>query len=142
MRPDAAVDADDIGTVRVELGRELLGRDPFEGVAVLFERHRRDDRKLRDVANPLDRRANLGKIGERLEDEQVDPAGFERSGLCAERLARLLDRGRTPGLDPDPERADRSRDVAIRARDLAGEGGPLLVDLPELAFEAVVAELV
>ena len=86
--PDAAVQADDVGAARFELGHERLGRRAVEAVAVLFGGHLRDDRQVADAAHRADRRADLVHVAEGLEHEQIDAAFEQRRGLLAEDTPR------------------------------------------------------
>src|SRR5262249_22563490 len=138
---DRAVDADDGGAALLELGRELLRRRAVERVAVLFGRHLGGDRQIGKTSYGVDRGADLVEIAKRLEDEQVDAAVEERPPLLAEVLARLVDAGPPPRLDPYPQRSNRSRDVRLVARRMARDLRRLLVDRVQPIGEAERSEL-
>src|SRR5439155_14359646 len=104
----------------------------------LVERHQRDDWKGRYVAHRVDRVIELTQVRERLDEEHVSSAALEDRRLLGVDLA------------PDPrrrrlaERADRSGDEHVLARDLAGVAGELhrgRVDVLEVVLEVMVREL-
>ena len=142
-RPDGAVDAENRRAPALQLRRELLRRRAVERVAVLFGRHLRDDRPIGHAAHRVDRGADLVHVAERLEDEQVDAAVGQRLRLLAEVLARFVDAGLSPRLDPDAERPDRAGDVGLAAcrGGAARDPRPLDVDRLELVGETERAEL-
>ncbi len=101
-RPDAAVQADDVGAERLELRGELLRRRAVGGDAVVAGGELRDHRLVRDGADAADGGAELGDVAEGLEHEQVDAGVGERL-----RPARGT---------PLPPRRGRSCPTARRAR--------------------------
>ena len=120
--------------------RRGLGRDAAERLAVGVEGHQRDDWERRHAAHGLDRGDELVEIEERLEHEQVDAAALEDLRLLAEALALL---GGVEPLDV-ADRADRARDVDVRARHLSGlarEAHRRRVDPLELVLEVVPRQL-
>ena len=140
-RPDRAVDTEQGGTTSLEVGREPLGWRPVERVPVFLGGHLRDDRQVRDPADGVDGGANLVQVAERLQNEQVDPAFHERPRLFLECVARLVDTGLSPRLDPDPERTDRSGHVGATRSGRARDPRPLHIDRAQPVAEPERPEL-
>ena len=127
-RSDAAVDADHRDAELFELRDERLRRDAVERVAVFLGGHLGDDRQIRESLHGANRRRDLVHVMERLEHEQVDAAVDQSADLFAEVGFRFVDAGLPPGLDANPQRTDRTRDVRLLPRGVPGDACALGVD--------------
>ena len=135
-RSDAAIDADDIGAPSLHVGGKLLGRRPIESVAVIFDRHLRNDRQRRHAPDRADRRAHLVQVSEGFEDEQIDLAVEQCLRLFAKHRLGFVEAGLAPGLDAYAERTDRARDVGLPARRSTCEAGTFGVDFVYLVGQS------
>ena len=132
LRAEAAVDARDVGAERGGDVRDFVRRLAAHCAAVALERHLRDDRQVARLLHGEHRLAQLGEVGERLEDEQIDAALEQRLDLLAERRAHLLRPDVADGREHAAGRADRAGDEDRMAADLArvaGEARGAEVDL-------------
>ena len=124
-----------------QLGAELLRRRPVQLLAVVLDRHLRDDRQVADAAHRRDGGADLVEVAERLEDEQVHAAVEQRPRLLAEVLLGLVHAGLAPRLDPDAQGTDGAGHVCLLARRVTGHARPRHVDGVRLVGEAEGPEL-
>src|SRR6267378_3377730 len=78
-----------------------------ERVTVLFGRHLRDNRQVRDAPHGVDGGANLVDVAKRLEDDEIHAALDEGLRLLAEVLPGFVDAGLAPRFDTNSQRTDR-----------------------------------
>ena len=134
-RPDAAVDADHIRAAPLHLRRELLRRRSVEAVAVVLDRHLRDDRQLRDAAHRGNRGADLVQIAEGLQNEEVDAPFDERLRLLPEVRFGLVGAHLAPRLDAHAEWPHGARHVRLIARGLLRDARAFDIDLAHLVAQ-------
>ena len=145
LRTHRAVEPNDVRPPFVQPSRHVFGGRTVRCVVIRPDRHLRDDRHRRvGLSRGADRFLDLVQIAERLEDEKVSASFLERDHLFTEDGASLFLARRTIGLEPDPERPDRSGDehrVARFVRDLAGDCRCRAIDRVHLRLEPVLREL-
>ncbi len=122
----AAVDPDDVGPGFSEAGDDLGRVGPVGQAEILTERDRRDDRDISGGGSSLgDGDQQVAKVGECLEDEQVD-ATFEEAVDGFPEGGADLGVGKAQEVSGrDAERADRATDQHVPAADIASLPGDL-----------------
>lgn len=142
LRPDGAVEADDIRAEAVEVADDVLRRRAEGRQSVRPDRHLRDDGDHGvDLARGRNRLGNLVEVAERLDDEAIRAALTERRHLLRERLARLFEAGGPVGLQPDSQRPDGPRDQATIPGDLPRDARRRGVELGHVRLEPVLGQL-
>ena len=119
---ERAVDAHGVGAERRERDGGDLGRGAQEGPSVLVEGHGHEGGQVGVLEAGEKRRARLGEVGHRLDDEEVGTCGVRGADLLGKELVGVIKGKGAHWLEELPRRAEVRRHVA-RARGLrAGDG--------------------
>src|SRR5205085_8803842 len=128
LRPDAAIEAKDVCSPFFQTFCENFRRRAFETIAVLFDRHLRDQRAITDIPYAANCRIDLIQIEECFQNESIDATVEQCLSLFSKDHPCLFDRGLAPWFDADSERTDRSGDEYFCACDLSRDPRSLDVD--------------
>ena len=135
--PGSAVHPDDVGAGPSERRRGFRRPAAVDEDPLLAERERRDDGQVRCAPRLVDGDEQGREIGERLEDDRVDPAFEQSVDLLPERRPDVRLRDGRPAARRRPERPHGPADERIASADLPRGTGELRGPPAELAGPAL-----